>query len=127
MMNKTFEAYKVGREIKRSGATYEFKRCGMNEFNEPTSDEILIGSILGLYHEQNSRIEVITGDTTSVRTKKSPMILCLYNDVKLINLSKDDFVRLNEKTFKVTGIVNVQEWNVIADISLEVIDNAVQD
>ena len=52
------------------------------------------------------------------------MILCLYEDAKFLKM--DDFVKINSKTFKVTGIVNIQEWNIIADISLEVIDNGTQ-
>ena len=48
------------------------------------------------------------------------MILCLYdNDILKIN----DFVIINNKTFKVTGVTNIQEWNIICDISLEVVDN----
>lgn len=51
------------------------------------------------------------------------MILCLYDDLKTLNLEVDDFIFINEKQMKVTGIVNVQEWNIICDISLELIDN----
>ena len=36
-----------------------------------------------------------------------------------------DTVTINAKTFKVTGVVNIQEWNLISDISLEVVDSGV--
>lgn len=124
MVNTKFEAYKLRRELKRIGKEYEFKRAKLNAFKEPTDNELLAGKLIGLYHEQNGSISITTGDTTQTRTKKVPMILCLYEDANFLNIG--DKVKINSKTFKVTGIVNIQEWNVIADISLEVIDNVVQ-
>lgn len=140
MVNKDFEAYKLKRELKRSGIDYEFKRKGMNEFGEPSDEPVPIGVIRGLYHEENSNIQITTGDTTRIRTKKIPMILCLYEDAtslgsdnepaldeKEFGLKVDDQVVINGKTFKVTGIVNIQEWSIIGDISLEVIDDGLHD
>ena len=126
MINKEFEAYKIKRELKKSGIKYEFKRLKGNQFGEPSNDEEDVGFVNGLYHEQNSNVEIATGDTTQVRTKKSPMILCLYEDVALLALKIGDVVHFNNKTFKVSGVVNIQEWNIVADISLEVIDNGIQ-
>ena len=125
MINTRFEAYKIKRELKRSGIDYEFKRPGVNDFGEPVGEPVVVGTIRGLYHEQNSSIQVKTGDTTQVRTKKIPMILCLYEDTARLALAVGDIVTINAKTFKVTGIVNIQEWNLISDISLEVIDNGI--
>lgn len=126
MINTQFEAYKIKRELKRSGIDYEFKRSGVNDFGEPVSEPIVVGTIRGLYHEQNSNIQITTGDTTQVRTKKIPMILCLYEDAASLVLQVGDELKINNKTLKVTGVVNIQEWNIIADISLEVVDNVVQ-
>ena len=123
MINKKFEAYKVSREIKRSGCSFTFKRKAKNDFNEPSEEAIIVGNLLGLYHEQNSNIAISTGDTTQYRTKKIPMILCLYSDVSKLELNVNDFVIFNSKTFKVTGITNVQEWSIVSDISLEVFDD----
>ena len=126
MINTQFEAYKIKRELKRSGIDYEFKRSGVNDFGEPVGEPIVVGTIRGLYHEQNSSVQVTTGDTTQVRTKKIPMILCLYEDAASLALQVGDELKINNKTLKVTGVVNIQEWNIIADISLEVVDNVVQ-
>lgn len=126
MINTQFEAYKIKRELKRSGIDYEFKRSDVNDFREPVGEPIVVGTIRGLYHEQNSSVQVTTGDTTQVRTKKIPMILCLYEDAASLVLQVGDELKINNKTFKVTGVVNIQEWNIIADISLEVVDNVVQ-
>lgn len=125
MINKQFEAYKLKRELKRSGIDYEFRRKLKNEFGESMEETEVVGIIRGLYHEQNSSIRVSTGDTAQIRTKKIPMILCLYEDAASLILQVGDIVSINTKTFKVTGIVNVQEWNIISDISLEVVDNGV--
>lgn len=123
-VNKTFEAYKIAREIKRSGGSYTFFRYMLNNFDEPTDEIEKIATISGLYHEyheQTSNIEITTGDTTQIRTTKIPMILCLYEDIS--DLQIGDIVTINSKNYKLTGIVNIQEWNIIGDISLEVIDD----
>jgi len=126
MINKKFEAYKIERELKRSGIDYEFKRFSLNEFGEPDNDSVTVGIIKGLYHEQNSNIQITTGDTTQVRTKKIPMILCLYDDAASLALQVGDLLEINKRQFKVTGVTNIQEWNIISDISLEVVDNVIQ-
>lgn len=119
MINKQFEAYKIRREIKRSGETYTFMRPSLNEFNEPSGDETEVGSLRGLYHEQNSNVQLTTGDTTQIRTKKLPMILCIYDDAKTLNLQLGDKLYLNDRILKVVSLVNIQEWNIIGDLSLE--------
>lgn len=127
MINTKFEAYKIKRELKRSGIDYEFKRTVKDKFGEPTNDEPkIVGTLRGLYHEQNGSIQVVTGDTTQSRTKKIPMILCLYEDTASLRLQIGDIVKINAKTFKVTGVTNIQEWNLISDISLEVVDSGIQ-
>lgn len=126
MINTRFEAYKLKRELKRSGIDYEFQRFGVNDFGEPDEEPTVVGNLKGLYHEQNSNIEITTGDTTRVRTKKIPMILCLFDDTTSLALKIDDFLFINKKKFKVTGIVNIQGWSIISDISLEVVDDGIQ-
>lgn len=125
MVNTKFEAYKIKRELKRSGREFEFVRQKKNEFKEFIDESELVGKLIGLYHEQNGSISISLGDTTQTRTKKTPMILCLYEDASLLNLQVGDIVQINGKTFKLTGVVNVQEWNIISDISLEVVDSGI--
>lgn len=124
MVNTKFEAYKIRRELKKNGKEYEFKRAELNNFKEPTENQLLAGKFRGLYHEQNGYVSVVTGETTQTRTKKIPMILCLYEDANFLKIN--DIVKINSKTFKVTGVINIQEWNIIADVSLEVIDDGIQ-
>ena len=130
MINTKFELYKLRRELKRSGISCTFKRNGTNKFGEPISDiepisdTIDVCTVTCLYHEQNSNIQITTGETTQVRTKKIPMLLSVFDDVK--DLIPGDFVVINNKKFDVTGVVNIQEWGLIGDISLEVVDNGIQ-
>lgn len=119
MVNKTFEAYKIRREIKRSGSSFTFKRPVLNEFGEPTGEEIEVGTLKGIYHEENSNVQVTTGETTQIRTKKLPMILCIYEDALSLNLKLGDKLYLNGRTLKAISLVNIQEWNIIGDLSLE--------
>lgn len=124
MVNTNFEVYKIKRELKRSGKSYTFLRSIDNDFGEPSgTEEKEIGVLRGLYHEQNQHIMVTMGDTTQIRTKKVPSILCLYEDATLLALRVGDKVKFGDKTMKVTGVVDVQEWHLIADISLEEVDN----
>lgn len=127
MINNRFEVYKIKREIKRSGIDYKFTRRAANEFGEPSGEEIEVGTIKGLYHEKNEHILVSMSDTTQVRTKKAPNILCLYDDVAPLNLAIGDKVEVSEKTMEVTGVVDIQEWKLIVDISLEVVDHGDKD
>lgn len=127
MINNKFEEYKIRRELLRSGNDYTFYRNGINEFGEPVEKPVEIGTFKGLYHEQNSNIQISTGDTTQTRTKKIPMILCLFDDISGLDLKTGDFVIINSRTFKLTGIVNISEWNIVTDISLELVDDVAED
>lgn len=129
MVNTKFEAYKLRRELKRIGKEFEFERPKLNAFKEPTNETTPIAKLTGLYHEYNgggmsSGVSVAASDAAQVRSKKTPMILCLYEDAKTLKLG--DTVKINSKELKVTGVVNIQEWNIIADISLEVVDDGIQ-
>lgn len=129
MINTKFEAYKIKRELKRSGIDYTFVREDKNEFGEPKKESEslnVVGTIKGLYHEQNSSVKITTGDTTQIRTKKIPMILCLHEDTTSLILQIGDIVKINNKTFKVVAVVNIQEWNIISDITLEVFDDGIR-
>lgn len=129
MINTRFEAYKLAREIKRSGRPFEFTRRETNNLGEPTNIEYPVGvavPVWGLYHEQNGSIQLTTGDTTQIRNKKLPMVMCLFDDFKLTQLKVGDLTRIDGKILKVVGLVDIMEWNLIVDISLEAIDYGIQ-
>ena len=55
------------------------------------------------------------------------MLLCLYDEFVETEFEVGDFVLINGKKFKITGIVNIQEWSIIGDVSLEVFDSGNKD
>ena len=130
MINTKFEVYKLRRELKRSGKIYKVERYGVNEYGEPIKNAtIKVGEFKGLYHEQNGYMQMSTTDTTQVIYKKIPMIMCLYEDIDNLNLKVDDFIQIGESggnidfsEYRVTGVTNIQNWGIIADISLEPIE-----
>lgn len=121
MINAKFEEYKLSRELRRSGKPYEFSRHKLNEYGEPLPEKTIIGGLVGLYHESTSYIYLSVSNATQSQTKKVPQILCLYGAVSALGIKANDKVVVNGKEHRVTGIDNVQEWNIIADISLELI------
>jgi hypothetical protein len=128
MINTKFEAYKLQRELVRNGKDFVFFRSGQNNFGEPSGEASEVSVLMGLYHETTDYIQVGTQDTTQVRTnrggdKKQSYILCLYSKMQEAGIQIGDFTMINGKKYKVNGVINVQQWNIIADISLEVIDD----
>lgn len=120
-MNLKFEKAKMQKELKRSGKEYSFSRMGENEFGEKCEEHVEVGKLVAIYHETNSYISTTQGEATVYRKLKTPMLLCLYEDTTFLNIG--DKTIINGREFRVTGILNVQEWGIIGDVSLEVIDN----
>lgn len=122
MLNNKFELYKLRRSMLRSGQSFKFFRNEKNSFGEPSGDKVEVGELKAIYHSMNSNIQLSTGDAVQVRTKKIPMLLCAYDDAKELGIRAGDWIALNGQKMYVTGIVNIQEWRLVADISLEVFD-----
>ena len=130
-MNTNFEAFKLKRQLARSGKEYEFSRSDKNKFGEPEATGEKIGSLKGVYHEINYPVKLYPHDTAQVRRSpgrplKQPAILCLWESTVECGLQFGDYTIINGKRFKVVAVTNVQEWNIIADISLEVVDDGNQ-
>ena len=56
-------------------------------------------------------------DGTETHSKGQPMLLTEHK--KALNIKKNDFVFINEKMYKVIDKNNIQEYNILTDISLE--------
>ena len=129
MINTRFEAYKLKRILKRSGVDFVFMRSESNEYGEPEGEPLEVATVRGLYHETNSYVSNTVGDAATTRTKKQPMILCLCEDVESLDLRPGDQTTVPigapqtpSKTLKYVGCVDVQNWGIIADLSLEEVD-----
>lgn len=117
MNTPLFLRNKVERQLKTNGLDYSFTKMGEDDYHQPIETDQKV-SIRGIYHESNSFITLSSSDAASIQKKKSPMILCLMDEnVKL--LSQGDRVTINEVTYRISGILDIQNYSVVADISLE--------
>lgn len=131
MINLRFERYKLNRELEYSGIDVKIYRYGTNEYGEPTTDSepSLVGSLRCIYHEvsgyKSTKLVRAANENMVVRKTKDPLLLARYEDVEALGIAMGDVVRLSEG-FKVLGWVNVQEWGIYAEISLERLDDGQQ-
>lgn len=129
MINTKFELYKFRRELKRNGKDYTFRRRKLNQFNEPTGDLEDVLTIRCLYHEVSSFKTTSTGDSSTTVTEKQPMLLCAVEDVKGSGLEIGDFIEVDDsvygdkKVLRFVGVADIQSYGILADISLEVVDD----
>lgn len=129
MINTKFELYKFRRELKRNGKNYTFQRRKLNQFNEPTDDLEDVLTIRCLYHEVSSFKTTSTGDSSTTVIEKQPMLLCAVEDVKNSGLEIGDFIEVDDsvygdkKVLRFVGVVDIQNYGIIADISLEVVED----
>lgn len=118
-MNKCIELYKVQREIKMHGSDFTVKRNKIDEYKEPTGEKETITTFRGLFHITKTFQTRNISDGTVTRTKGQPMVLADYSDVG--EISNGDIIEYNGLEYTVADVNNVEQMNVIADISMELI------
>lgn len=130
MVNNRFEAYKLQREIKRSGSTFTFKRHKLNEYKEHSGELEEVGSVTGLYHETNSQVTETLADGSITRTKKQPALLCLADDYRKLKINNGDIVIVSDasplsstRELVFTGAVDIADWGIIIDMSFREVDH----
>lgn len=111
-----FLEHKVKRAIARLGREFTFKVMGVDEYKQPKETEETV-TFNGLYHELNSFVSLQNKDAASVQRKKSPMILALSKDIK--SLKQGDVTEINGVIYRVNGILDIQNYGVVCDISLD--------
>lgn len=111
-----FQLNKVRRLLRTQGKEFTFARDRLDEFGEPNGQTEFV-VIVGVYHETTSFLQKSRVESTTIRTKASPMILCLWNEAQL--LQHTDTLEFNGKTYTINEIKNISEANIVADISLE--------
>ena len=119
MFNTDYEKHKLKLHIDSYGDTFVFKRKILNEYKEKQDDNFnIIKSLEGIYHEQsNNYLSLKTSDSGNVKSKKQPMVICLYEDIG--DIKENDIVVINDNTFQVSDIINLNELNIVANICLE--------
>lgn len=111
-----FQLNKVKRLINTQGRSVVVTRQRKNKFNEPNG-EAEVFSVTGVFHETTSYLSKTGSDGSTVRSKPSPMLMCLWDDIK--KLKHTDQIILNNHTYNIGEIKNLCEADVIGDISLE--------
>lgn len=112
----TFLRNKVNRLLKSDGQEFTFQIATVDEYNQPTLSDNYI-TLIGVYHEKNSFITLSTTDAARVERKKSPMILTMMENTT--GLTQGSVISINDVNYKVAGILDIQNYGVVADISLE--------
>lgn len=116
MNSPAFQLNKVRRLLATQGVEFIFNRSGKNEFNEPNGTTESF-TITGVYHETTSYLSKTSSDASTIRQKPSPMILTTWAEAEV--LKHEDTVSFNHRLYRVGDIHNVAEANIIADISIE--------
>lgn len=111
-----FQLNKVKRLINTQGRSVAVTRQRKNKFNEPNG-EAEVFSVTGVFHETTSYLSKTGSDGSTVRSKPSPMLMCLWDDIK--KLKHTDQIVLNNHIYNIGEIKNLCEADVIGDISLE--------
>lgn len=116
------ELLKVMREITVHGTEYEVVRMIKDEYGEDTGKSESIGTFKSLFHESvgNMRNASIS-DGTTTHGKAVSKVLLSWEDTKPVQ--NGDFFLINSNKYKVIEKSNVQEYNILCDITLELVLN----
>mgnify|MGYP003097736804 FL=1 len=119
MKTQKFQPHKVKRMIDTLGVMYQFNRDKLNKYKESTGEQELIAELKGVLHSTASYVTKTATDGSTITAKQSPQILT--NDPKAKLLRIDDKVIIDNCTYKVTGVLDINMLGLAFDISLEVI------
>lgn len=119
MKTPKFQPHKVKRMIDTLGVMYQFNRDKLNKYKESTGEQELIAELKGVLHSTASYVTKTATDGSTITAKQSPQILT--NDPKAKLLHIDDKVIIDNCTYKVTGVLDINMLGLAFDISLEVV------
>lgn len=119
MKTPKFQPHKVKRMIDTLGVMYQFNRDKLNKYKESTGEQELITELKGVLHSTASYVTKTATDGSTITAKQSPQILT--NDPKAKLLHIDDKVVIDNCTYKVTGVLDINMLGLAFDISLEVV------
>ena len=119
MKTPKFQPHKVKRMIDTLGVMYQFNRDKLNKYKESTGEQELIAELKGVMHSTASYVTKTATDGSTITAKQSPQILT--NDPKAKLLHIDDKVIIDNCTYKVTGVLDINMLGLAFDISLEVV------
>lgn len=114
------ELHKVLREIQVHGTEYTFLRKKVDKYGEPTKEEPeQIANVKGLFHVSKGYITQNIQDGTKTHSKGQPMLMVAHENIG--EIKTEDFFVINKNKYKVVEKNNIQEYNIVTDISLELV------
>ena len=116
MNTPLFLTQKLAQQLRIRGKSYIFKRYKRDKFHQKTDVEEFSIPIIGIYHEGNSYISNKETEGTVSRTRKLPTIL---TDSTAVLIEKEDEVSINGRMYRVTGVLDIQNYGIAYDVSLE--------
>ena len=119
MKTQKFQPHKAKRMMETLGVVYQFDRDMLSKYKEPTGEQALIAELKGVMHSTASYITKTATDGSTITAKQSPQILTYDPKAKLLHI--DDKVIIDNCTYKVTGVLDINMLGLACDSSLEVI------
>lgn len=115
------ELYKVKREIQMYGEEYTVYKQKTDKYGETTSDIEEIQKVSGLFHITKGYTTQTISDGTKVRAKSQPMLMiCMEGSEQIEN---GMFVIINDNRYNIVDKNNIQEYNMVVDLSLELVQD----
>lgn len=111
------ELYKITREIIMYGNMYKIERTSLDKYGESTGATKKLVDIRGLFHIEKGYVSRNVSDATTTHTKGQPKLLVSYADAVIL-IPNRDIITINDDTYTITEINNIQEYSIVCDLSL---------
>lgn len=115
------ELHKVKREIQIYGDEYTVYKQKTDSYGETTSDIEEIQKVSGLFHITKGYTAQTISDGTRIKAKAQPMLMVCMEDSKQIENGM--FIVINNNRYNIVDKNNIQEYNIVVDLSLELVQN----
>nr|DAP60052.1 MAG TPA: hypothetical protein [Caudoviricetes sp.] len=115
------ELYKVKREIQIHGDEYTVYKQKTDSYGETTSDIEEIQKVSGLFHITKGYTAQTISDGTKIKAKAQPMLMVCMEDSEQIENGM--FVIINNNRYNIIDKNNIQEYNIVVDLSLELVQD----
>lgn len=115
------ELHKVKREIQIHGDEYTVYKQKTDSYGETTSDIEEIQKVSGLFHITKGYTTQTISDGTRIKAKAQPMLMICMEDSEQIKNGM--FVIINNNRYNIVDKNNIQEYNIVVDLSLELVQN----
>lgn len=114
---KRYELYRVEREIQIHGNMFTVLRDVLDQRGEKTGKTEIKNVVKGLYHVSMGYVRETIADGTITKERGEPKVLVTFEDSKKV--FGGDIFEINNKRYVVSDINNIQEYNIVCDISLK--------